>query len=425
MSSACRLEQLLLMKKGALAKSMSSPRVKGGRAGYAGRSDAASKHGIKGNRDRRRYVCPKCPYATDRRDLFTRHENIHRDEKPFRCYVCNKMFNRADHVKKHFIRIHKGMEYDVKLTKRIRGVDYDAENSPTTSVTDQPNHSRRESGASLSSRSFLASQLVNCLVDTNQRIIRSESPHRYLSGASSDCQLTDGRREESPPLRPVQCLNARQLVQGQASEYEGHDDMGLGEETADGSKAMAPSPSLSQHDESTSSSSSSRSASPTPSLPASDFRSHRRSGDTLSVDVIQEHGSQENVATKEQDVAAAVCSKVRVSTEHECEECGATFADFPSLHTHRYLLHRISPKEQNMLPYRCASCGYMTCTQKAMVSHMTLHYSRTFPSLSNCNRSRFSGSRLPNRRKQVAPRKLLKSALSLTSEDIGIQEPSY
>ena len=74
-------------------------------------------------RDKRRYQCPKCPYATDRRDLFTRHENIHRDEKPFHCYICGKMFNRADHVKKHFLRIHRGIEYVVKLTKRVPGMN--------------------------------------------------------------------------------------------------------------------------------------------------------------------------------------------------------------------------------------------------------------------------------------------------------------
>lgn len=55
----------------------------------------------------KRYVCGACPYATDRRDLFTRHENIHRDEKPFHCYICQKQFNRADHVKKHFLRMHR------------------------------------------------------------------------------------------------------------------------------------------------------------------------------------------------------------------------------------------------------------------------------------------------------------------------------
>ena len=33
----------------------------------------------------KRYTCPYCPYATDRRDLYTRHETIHSEEKPFQC----------------------------------------------------------------------------------------------------------------------------------------------------------------------------------------------------------------------------------------------------------------------------------------------------------------------------------------------------
>ncbi|CRK95396.1 CLUMA_CG008645, isoform A [Clunio marinus] len=45
----------------------------------------------------KRYNCLVCPYSTDRRDLFTRHENIHKEEKPFHCYACLKQFNRADH----------------------------------------------------------------------------------------------------------------------------------------------------------------------------------------------------------------------------------------------------------------------------------------------------------------------------------------
>ena len=55
----------------------------------------------------KRYTCPYCPYATDRRDLYTRHETIHSEEKPFQCYVCDKQFNRADHCKKHFSRMHR------------------------------------------------------------------------------------------------------------------------------------------------------------------------------------------------------------------------------------------------------------------------------------------------------------------------------
>lgn len=66
----------------------------------------------------KRYKCSNCSYATDRRDLFTRHENIHRDEKPFHCYVCLKQFNRADHVKKHFVRIHRDLTYNINKIKR-------------------------------------------------------------------------------------------------------------------------------------------------------------------------------------------------------------------------------------------------------------------------------------------------------------------
>lgn len=66
----------------------------------------------------KRYSCSNCPYSTDRRDLFTRHENIHKEDKPFHCYVCLKQFNRADHVKKHFLRMHRGLNYDIVRTKR-------------------------------------------------------------------------------------------------------------------------------------------------------------------------------------------------------------------------------------------------------------------------------------------------------------------
>ncbi|XP_029165539.1 uncharacterized protein LOC114936491 isoform X3 [Nylanderia fulva] len=69
----------------------------------------------------KRYTCPYCPYGTDRRDLYTRHENIHREEKPFHCYVCFKPFNRADHVKKHFMRMHRDHAYDVSRIRRPVG----------------------------------------------------------------------------------------------------------------------------------------------------------------------------------------------------------------------------------------------------------------------------------------------------------------
>uniref|UniRef100_T1J4X1 C2H2-type domain-containing protein n=1 Tax=Strigamia maritima TaxID=126957 RepID=T1J4X1_STRMM len=82
-------------------------------------SDGESvSQGIDGVSDKR-YACPQCPYATDRRDLYTRHENIHKDEKPFHCYICYKMFSRADHVKKHFFRMHKDRPYDINQIRRL------------------------------------------------------------------------------------------------------------------------------------------------------------------------------------------------------------------------------------------------------------------------------------------------------------------
>lgn len=95
----------------------------------------------------KRYTCTYCPYATDRRDLFTRHENIHREEKPFQCYVCQKQFNRADHVKKHFLRMHREHPYDLNRIRRhppknASGMSYyqkyNANSTPQTSDSISP-----------------------------------------------------------------------------------------------------------------------------------------------------------------------------------------------------------------------------------------------------------------------------------------------
>lgn len=79
----------------------------------------------------KRYNCNYCHYATDRRDLYTRHENIHRDEKPFHCYICQKQFNRADHVKKHFLRMHRDQPYDLNRIRRTLSKNSTAQTPPT------------------------------------------------------------------------------------------------------------------------------------------------------------------------------------------------------------------------------------------------------------------------------------------------------
>lgn len=86
----------------------------------------------------KRYNCDICAYGTDRHDLYTRHKNIHCENKPYQCYLCCKPFNRADHVKKHFTRIHREHTYDVS---RIRTSQMNAISKQSTS------HMQQESAA--------------------------------------------------------------------------------------------------------------------------------------------------------------------------------------------------------------------------------------------------------------------------------------
>ena len=99
----------------------------------------------------KRYTCPFCPYGTDRRDLYTRHENIHREEKPFHCYICYKPFNRADHVKKHFLRMHREHVYELSRIRRPAGSSntpkpIQQDNSSTGTGSNQQQHTTYPTG---------------------------------------------------------------------------------------------------------------------------------------------------------------------------------------------------------------------------------------------------------------------------------------
>ncbi|KAJ8918760.1 hypothetical protein NQ315_015080 [Exocentrus adspersus] len=107
----------------------------------------------------KRYSCTFCPYATDRRDLFTRHENIHREEKPFQCYVCQKQFNRADHVKKHFLRMHRDHPYDLNRIRRhppknSSGMSYYQKYNNSTTQNQSPDGANSLAVSSLSIPGF-------------------------------------------------------------------------------------------------------------------------------------------------------------------------------------------------------------------------------------------------------------------------------
>lgn len=115
----------------------------------------------------KRYNCPNCPYSTDRRDLFTRHENIHKEEKPFHCYVCTKQFNRADHVKKHFLRMHRELAYDINKTRRTPSNSTKSSNAATTSTTFF-NPTQSQSGTSAAAQNNATITIPTTFQSSNQ-----------------------------------------------------------------------------------------------------------------------------------------------------------------------------------------------------------------------------------------------------------------
>ncbi|KAJ8980580.1 hypothetical protein NQ317_018707 [Molorchus minor] len=135
----------------------------------------------------KRYSCTYCPYATDRRDLFTRHENIHREEKPFQCYVCQKQFNRADHVKKHFLRMHRDHPYDLNRIRRHPPKNASGMSYYQKYNSSQPNPPSAESINALSTLSSLSIPGFNNMarIQSNSRIHQPDIKNIEKSGGTS------------------------------------------------------------------------------------------------------------------------------------------------------------------------------------------------------------------------------------------------
>ena len=100
------------------------------------------------------------------------------------------------------------------------------------------------------------------------------------------------------------------------------------------------------------------------------------------------------------------------SNTFDCEYCGCSFANYKSLHTHRYLLHQYINKQNNLYPYSCVICGKRSSTQKQMINHMVNHNG-----LRNSRKYSRNGSSSPsmlsmkssikkNRRKQSEPKRV-------------------
>ncbi|UYV80296.1 hypothetical protein LAZ67_18002337 [Cordylochernes scorpioides] len=182
--------------------------------------EASNKGGTKNSVDPsdKRHSCPKCPYATDRRDLYARHENIHREDKPFHCYFCFKVFNRADHVKKHFLRIHRGYPYDITRIRRYPPKKLNpnvttwgsAVNGSTRSLTNgHPAHLNPPPASVNSHGLHKGIHLIN---GRNSLI----SPPSSYSGSNEVINLTTSAAKKPPsPAKPSTPLNLKKPKNGE------------------------------------------------------------------------------------------------------------------------------------------------------------------------------------------------------------------
>jgi len=141
-----------------------------------------------------------------------------------------------------------------------------------------------------------------------------------------------------------------------------------------------------------------------------------------------------------QGVSEAVTSlpPIRSTSIYECDGCGCCFANYPSLHTHRVLLHRMEsssyissspkigdvtprPASTRFKPYRCVQCGQRTLTQKEMISHVISSHLKGKPlptkvqvksrvrTVQATSTASSSSSSSASRRKQSIPRKVTSS----------------
>ncbi|KFM59471.1 Zinc finger and BTB domain-containing protein 8B, partial [Stegodyphus mimosarum] len=52
------------------------------------------------------YTCPYCSYTTWHASNYKRHVLKHTGERPYKCTVCQKSFNRKDNLQTHLILVH-------------------------------------------------------------------------------------------------------------------------------------------------------------------------------------------------------------------------------------------------------------------------------------------------------------------------------
>ena len=170
----------------------------------------------------KRYNCSSCPYSTDRRDLFTRHENIHKDEKPFHCYACLKQFNRADHVKKHFMRMHRELAYDINKTRR-----YPPKNSNISHTNNNNNSSAMANNNNANISNIVSPSPVSSNFFSQPQSIQQAQSIQQVQSSLAASSITVPTTSFSHQSQPPQTNNSQQqiieqVVQNAAREVNQH-----------------------------------------------------------------------------------------------------------------------------------------------------------------------------------------------------------
>lgn len=393
------------------------------------------------------------------------------------------MFNRADHVKKHFLRIHKGVDYDAKLTRRIKGIDYDNDDgyefepldktlihlkehvSPEKDINSNSISSKsgkKTNGdavqvglalpSSVTSSSMVSSSLTGPTIlspELMSRILEGnllskqnvQSLAALLTNPVTSSALTSHSPSSTTPsttgfgssasnlaaLFPLDLLKSQPLfVSGNdlkkwpkmqevvPTKTPPKESKKLNGQTRDKTKIQGRSctsnndPIVVEEDydqdrydqASTDGSESSHVSTSSSSIdhPVVSHQPFPRKKNNVALKVFPRSVTANKLGHKRftnttngngngngkpKTMFTQLNKKTSLFQDmameedgvFDCESCGCSFVDFPSLHTHRYLLHQHVSQVEQALPYECCLCHKRFSVQRAVIEHMTKHSS--------------------------------------------------
>ncbi|XP_022246417.1 zinc finger protein 257-like isoform X3 [Limulus polyphemus] len=360
--------------------------------------DGTSKDLLRSPVPDKRYACPKCPYATDRKDLYSRHENIHKDDKPFHCYVCLKMFNRADHVKKHFFRIHKEHSYDISRIRRYPtktgAVNGEVSRKATLNVMNMQSHCSFQS--TVHANHPMVNKQNNENLDVDQKNVKKRPPKSFQCtycswrGVDSWCL----RRHLNTHIKPFACSLCE--YKAARSERLATHILKIHKKHAcckctfltDTEKLLwthVRENHIHSSDATLKCSQCSDTFDSRSDLETHCILIHKKSlleccidncdFRTTDIAILNQHRLEKHGTHRGPEIKAKVSVKERDETV--CRYCGCELIDGTSLKHHLQLFHQ--DKEQIRLrttseyPYQCVVCEFTSTTQQIMMEHMRVH----------------------------------------------------